>query len=312
MGVRIRSARAVSVAGAVRAALVRTLRGAWDFTARVWNCAGDDDVFFLAGAIAFNILVAAIPFLLLIVAIFGFVLPRFVPDPEKAAVDYVLSILPPSQDVVNFTRSLVGGIIGGRTRFGIVGVVLFVWTATRLFGTLRAVLRHVFDLEDDRGIVRGKIFDAQMVIVAGTLFLANTGITLVLEGVRNFGQEWLGRRGYRELPIVETVYAQLLAFAFIFAMFLLMYRYLPARRIPWRISLVAAGFTSVAWELLKSLFTWYVTYVANYGTMYGRLGVAVVLVFWIYYSAVVFIVGGEVGQVYDLGRTRRRQRELLE
>ncbi len=312
MGARIRSARAVSVAGAARAALVRTLRGAWDFTGRVWNAAGEDDIFFLAGAIAFNILVAAIPFLLLIVAIFGFVLPRYVADPEKAAVDYVLSILPPSRAVVDFTRSLVSGIIGGRTRFGIIGVVLFVWTATRLFGTLRAVLRHVFDLEDDRGIVRGKIFDVQMVLVAGTLFLANTGITLVLEGVRNFGQAWLGRRGYRELPIVEALYAQLLAFGFIFVMFMLMFRYLPARRIPWRISVVAAAFTAVSWELLKGGFTWYVTYVANYGSMYGRLATVVVLVFWIYYSAVVFILGGEVGQVYDLGRTRRRQRELLE
>ena len=95
-------------------------------------------------------------------------------------------------------------------------------------------------------------------------------------------------------------------------MFVLMFRYLPARRIPWRISLVAATFTAVAWELLKGVFTWYVTYVANYGTMYGRLATVVVLVFWIYYSAVVFVLGGEVGQVYDLGRTRRRQRELLE
>lgn len=302
----------VSVAGAARAALVRTFRGAWDFTARVYNSAAEDDVFFLAGAIAFNILVAAVPFLLLIVAIFGFVLPRYVDDPEQAAVNYVVSILPPSQAVVRFTRDLVGGIIGGRTQFGLLGLALFVWTATRLFGTLRTVLRFVFDVPDDRGIVKGKIFDAQMVVLAGTLFLANTGITLALEAVRNFGQEWLAQRGYEELPIVEAVYAQLLAFAFIFAMFVLVYRYLPARRIPWRIALVAAGFTSVAWELLKGTFTWYVTYVANYGTTYGRLATVVVLVFWIYYSAVVFILGGEVGQVYELGRTRRRQRELLE
>jgi membrane protein len=312
MGARIRTARAVSFAGAARAAVVRVLRGAWDFVSRVYNSAAEDDVFFLAGAIAFNILVAAIPFLLLIVAIFGFVLPRYVEDPEQAAVDYVLSILPPSQAVVRFTRDLVSGVIGGRTRFGLLGLALFVWTSTRLFGTLRTVLRHVFDLQDDRGIVRGKIFDAQMVILAGTLFLANTGITVALEAIRGFGQEWLAERGLRELPIVEVVYAQLLAFAFIFVMFVLIYRYLPARRIPWRVSLMAAAFTAVAWELLKGVFTWYVTYVANYGTTYGRVATVIVLVFWIYYSAVVFILGGEVGQVYDLGRTRRRQRELLE
>jgi len=312
MGARNRKVRVVGIASAARAAVTHTLRGAWDFTVRVYNAAAADDIFFLAGGIAFNILVAAIPFLLLIVAIFGFVLPTIVEEPEQAAVEYVLSILPPSQTVVNFTRELVSGVIGGRTRFGIAGVVLFVWTATRLFGTLRTVLRYVFDLQDDRGIVGGKIFDAQMVILAGTLFLANTGITIGLEGIRAFGRDWLASHGYEELPLVENVYAQLLAFAFIFMMFVLMYRYLPARRMPWRISLVAAGFASVAWELLKGVFAWYVTYVANYGTLYGRLATLIVLVFWIYYSAVVFILGGEVGQVYDLSRTRRRQRELLE
>ncbi|MBV9773724.1 MAG: YihY/virulence factor BrkB family protein [Gemmatimonadetes bacterium] len=311
---RTRRARAVDIAGAARTALVRTLRGGLDFATRVYNKAGEDDIFFLAGGIAFNILVAAIPFLLLVVAIFGFVLQNFVEDPEQTAVNYVLSILPPSQTIVNFTRTQVEGIINGRTRFGIVGLVLFVWSSTRLFGTLRSVLRNVFDLQEDRGIIRGKIFDAEMVIVAGTLFLANTGITLAIEAVRSFGSAWMARRGYQELPVMEAVYAQILAFGFIFAMFVLIYRYLPLRQTPWRISLVAATFTSVVWELLKSVFTWYVTYVADYRSTYtfSWLSTLIVLVFWIYYSAVVFILGGEVGQVYDLYRIRRRQKELLE
>jgi uncharacterized BrkB/YihY/UPF0761 family membrane protein len=38
----------------------------------------------------------------------------------------------------------------------------------------------------------------------------------------------------------------------------------------------------------------------------------VLLVFWVYYSSVVFILGGEVAQVYDLILIRRKQKELLE
>jgi membrane protein len=37
----------------------------------------------------------------------------------------------------------------------------------------------------------------------------------------------------------------------------------------------------------------------------------VVVVFWTYYAALVFILGGEVGQVYELRRTRKRQREVF-
>jgi membrane protein len=300
------------VAAAARGALVRMWRGGMDFVTRVYNKAGQDDIFFLAGGIAFNVLVAVIPFLLLLVAIFGFVLQAVVEDPRQAAVNYVLSILPASAGVVRMTRTVVDDIITGRTQAGIVGLALFVWFSTRLIGSLRSVLRDIFDLQEDRGIIAGKIFDVKMVIVAGSLFLANTGITVALEAIQTYGVQLLGLEEGGELRVFRAVYAQLLAFGFIFLMFLLIYRYLPTRRIPWRISLVAATFTAVVWEMLKAAFAWYVANIANYASTYGNLATAVVLVFWIYYSAVVFILGGEVAQVYELSRIRRRQRELLE
>lgn len=304
--------RAVNIGRAASAALLRILRGGLDFTIRVYDKAGQDNIFFLAGGIAFNVLVAALPFLLLIVAVFGFVLQRMVEDPEQAAVNYVLNIIPPSQEVVTLTRGIVADMVGRRTSFGILGLVLFIWTSTRLFGTLRTVLKDIFDLQEDRGIIAGKIFDLQMVVVAGSLFLANTGITLVLGTIPVIALRWLGLKPADELQVLEAAYAQLLAFGFIFVMFVLIYRFLPARKTPWRISLIAATFTSVVWELLKGIFTWYVAHIANYTTTYGTLATLVILIFWIYYSALVFILGGEVAQVYDLGRIRRRQRELLE
>jgi membrane protein len=189
--------------------------------------------------------------------------------------------------------------------------LLFVWFSTRLMGSLRSVLREVFDLQEDRGIVQGKIFDAFVVVIFGTLFLANTGITIALEAVHTYGVQLLGVEDVAEVRAFQAIYGQLLAFGFIFVMYALMYRYLPARRIPWRIALIAATFTSVAWELLKAGFAWYVANFADYTSTYGALATLILLVFWIYYSSVVFILGGEVGQVYDLHRIRRQQKEML-
>ncbi len=299
-----------SVLGAARTASGRMGREAVEFGKRVFDKAGQDDIFFLAGGIAFNVLVAAVPFLLLMVAIFGYVLPTLVEDPQRAAVGYVNSLLPASGAVERFTRSTVDDIIAGRTRFGILGLALFVWTATRLIGSLRSVLRDIFEIQEDRGIVGGKIYDIKMVIVAGTLFLGNTAVTVAIESLRTYGARWVGLG--EPLDAVQTAWASLLAFSFIFVMFALIYRYLPDRRIPWRIALVAATFTAVVWEMLKGAFAWYVANVANYSTMYGTLATLIILVFWIYYSSVVFILGGEVAQVYELYRVRRRQRELLE
>jgi membrane protein len=207
MGEPTRVPTAKRLIAALRAALQRLLRGFLDFASRVYHKAGQDDVFFLAGGISFNILLAAIPFLLLIIAATGFVLQANVEDPQQAAVDYVVRILPASERVIEFTRDAIDEIVGGRTRFTVLGFVLLVWVSTRLFGSLRAALRDVFDVQEDRGIIQGKIFDAKMVVVAGLLFVGNTAITVSLEAVQTYGVRlaglsedegsWRCRRGSR-------------------------------------------------------------------------------------------------------------------
>ncbi len=300
-----------SPAAAAKGAIRRIYRDVGDFVGRVWQKAGSDDIFFLAGGIAFNFLLAAVPFLLLLIAIFGYFLQANIADPVEVAGRYIDSLFP-SPELRENARALVGEVIQQRNQFGILGILLLIWVSTRVIGSLRSALRSIFDIPENRGIVAGKIFDAKMVVVAGTLFLANTSITIILEAVQTYGIELLGISASDEIQLFQKFFAQMLAYAFILAMFVLIYRYLPARRIPWRIAGVAAIFTAVAFELLKSIFAWYVANIADYRNPYGAFGTVVVLIFWVYYSAVVFVVGGEVGQVYELHRIRRKQRELLE
>ena len=65
-------------------------------------------------------------------------------------------------------------------------------------------------------------------------------------------------------------------------------------------------------ELAKVVFTVYVDVVQSGLALHGDASRAVVVVvFWVYYAALIFILGGEVGQVYELRRTRKRQREVF-
>lgn len=309
---RRRVPRNDTLAGAALAAVRRVLAGAWEFLQRVYDKAGQDNVFFLAGGIAYNFLLAVVPFLLLLVAVFGYVLSAVVEDPRRAAVDYVFQILPPSQRLEQLILTIVNDVLQARGTVGILGLFLLVWTSTRLIGTLRAVLKDIFDLPEERGIVEGKLFDLAMVLVAGSLFAVNTGITVVLAAAQGYGVRWLGLSDQPAVQSLQAATGRLLAYGFIFLMFLLIYRFLPKRRTPWRMALVAASFTAVAWELLKGAFAWYVGVVPNLGAIYGTLVTPVILILWMYYSALVFILGGEVAFVADVMRIRRRQRELLE
>lgn len=285
--------------------------GALDFIRGVYEKADADNIFFMAGAIAFNALIAIIPLLLAALGIAGTILRLQHADATEPLMRYLLGSLPPvSPEFQAWVNGILQELIEQSTGLIGVGTIALVWFATRMVGTLRTALREVFDIQRGRGIIAGKLFDIQMVFAAGTFLALNVGITVTLEVVARIGIDALGL-GPGELRGGQVVYGWLVAFASIWVMFLLIYRYLPLRRIQWRTALVAATFAAVLFELMKLAFGWYVTNVANYRSTYGSLVFLFILFLWIYYIAVIFILGGEVGQVYAMRRIRRRQRERL-
>lgn len=282
-----------------------------DFVRGVYKKADADNIAFLAGAIAFNILVAAAPLILAALGIAGTILRLQQTDPTETLLRYIFEGLPPvSEEFQAMVGRILRGLVEQSTGLLSIGTVFFVWLSTRLIGTLRTALREVFDIQQGRGIIAGKLFDMKMVIAAGTLLALNVGITVTLELVARFGLDALGI-WTGDLRPFQLFYGRVVAFLSIWAMFLLMYRYLPPRKIHWSTAIVAATFAAVLFELLKLAFGWYVTNIADYRSTYGNLATLVVLILWIYYSATVFILGGEVGQVFAMRRIRRQQKERL-
>jgi membrane protein len=283
-------------------------RGAGDFLGRVWEKAGDDNIFFLAGAIAFNVLVAFIPLALAVLGIAGTILRAQHADPTGVLMGYIMGALPPvSAEFELFVRQLLQDLIETSAGLLSLGTIFLIWVATRLIGTLRTVLTEIFDIQQDRGIIEGKIFDIKMVLAAGTLFAINVGLTILAELAARRGLDFVGLEGLR----MPALYGQIVAFIPIWVMFFLIYRFLPPRRIRWTTALIAATFTAVLFELMKFGFSWYVANVAVFRTTYGNLATLVILIFWIYYAAVAFILGGQVAQVAAMQRIRKQQKERL-
>lgn len=291
------------------------LRRAWnatlDFVGRVYDKAGEDDIFFMAGAIAFNVLVAFVPLVLAVLGMAGFILRKQLGDPAAVLMEAVLRIVPPlGADIQRLIETTLRGLLEKSTSFLSIGTLVLVWVATRLIGSLRTALKEIFDLAQDRGIIEGKIFDIQMVFATGALFIVNIVLTVAVDV---FSQFQLSAFGYQltQPTFFQRFYVEALAFLSLWTMFLLIFRYLPARRTGWDTSVVAASFTAIFFEVLKRGFSYYITSWADYQSTYGNLATLVILFLWIYYSAVVFILGGEVAQVVAMKRVRRRQKERL-
>jgi len=308
------------------------LRAAWrlvvaswatlkDYFVRVFEKADDDNIFVLASGLTFSGLVAAVPFLLIIVSLISLTLRAAAEsaglepvEQLRAYLDVIVPVLGEGAGA-STERSLPEVIIDEAVRqgqtIGLISFAAFVWLSTRLFSAVRAVLRDVFDVRQSRGVIRGKIFDAQMVLVSSVLVILNIGITIAMNVAKARGFVFLGL-SEQHIGILERLYAQITAFAFIFLLFLLLYKYVPARRVPWRMAITAATFTAVCWEILKLGFAFYLTRIADYTSVYGGIATLVVVVVWLYDLAIVFVLGAEVAQVHEMRRVRAHQMEVLE
>ncbi len=290
-----------------------------DYAKRTWDNSGEDNVLFLAGGIAFNLILAAVPFILLLVNGVTYLLPIFahnvaVDSPAQVS-EYLDRLLPAhNHGEASSIDRLIFDIVRTRGQIGIFAAVGFVWFSTRLFGSLRTVLASVFDIESERGIIAGKIFDIKITIIATLLFVANLFVsTYVMLATKN-GAAALVELGLRRdvMGNVEYWIGRLLAFSFVALMFFALYKYLPIRRVRAKTAWFASLFSSIAFEAARSIFSLY-TSTFNPASLYtGTIAAIIIVVVWVYYAALIFILGGEVGQVYELRHVRKLQRETFE
>ena len=261
---------------------------------RTLEAAYEDNIPFLASAVSFDILLTTIPFVGLVLAVVGYLvvyqfaihqlnvhelLQRFLPESSEG-----------STDRFGFIERALGDLVARRGRLTLLAAPLFLWFSTRMFGGLRAALNEVFDTEENRSWPVAKLTDLAMVFVVGALFLANA-----------FASTGKG---------VDALLGTLL---FSTILFFLIFKFLPSRRIYWRTGLVASVFCAVGFEVAKRLYTLYVSHFVTLdrAASSANLIAVLLLLLWIYYTAFVFLLGGEVAETYDLMRMRRLQRVRL-
>jgi membrane protein len=286
-----------------------------DYARRVWDNSAEDNIFFLAGGVAFSLLLAGVPFVLLLTSAFGFVLnqtPATTSNEVRALID---ALLPPHAETVdNPIHRILDEVVRARGAVGFYSALGFVWFTTRLFGSLRSALADVFDVQNERGIIAGKLFDVRITILATTLALIWITLSAYLAIATSRGIALLASTGLRQEVMggLEYTIGRIIAFSFLVWIFFALYKYLPNRKIRWQPALVGALSASVLFEVARNLFTAYARSF-NVGSLYtGTLVTIVSIVFWVYYAALIFILGGEVGQAHGLRMTRRLQREMLD
>ena len=247
---------------------------------------GQDNASDMAGSIAYYGILSIFPLLLGVISILGFFLPS--ETVQRQVFQFVEANLPASVDLV---EQNISHIIRLRGTVGIASLLGLFWSGSVIFGAIGRVMNRAWDIQKQRPFYIRKLRDITLALATSILFFLSLGFT-----------SFSAMIPLTELRVMETLtvlVSRLLGFLIIFAVFSLIYMFMPNIKTPWRYIWPGALFAAILFETVKSLFIYYLANFASYELVYGSLASVIVLLVWVYLSAYILIIGAEFSSEYS-------------
>ncbi len=255
----------------------------------------DDHCAQLAASMSYYVFFSLFPLAILVVSIAGVLLTD--DGLREEVVDGLFELLPLQSGAgKEDLEQLIEPIADGRSAVGVISVLGLIWAATGMMSALRFSLDSAWDLEFRRPFVRGKLVDLGLVLGVGGLLTISIGATAVLQvgtDVSDSVSDSLGPFGAEATGFFRLV-TVLLPFLLTWTTFTIIYKVVPS--VTTRVRDVVAGALvgALLFEALKHGFAFCLRNFSNYDAVYGSLGAAIALLFFVYLAACVLLFGAEI------------------
>jgi membrane protein len=265
------------------------------FAKRLYKKAFDEeDVMSAAAQVAFYFAFALFPLLLFLVSLFGIVLVN-ADDLRTEMFFYLSQVMPGSayELVQNTVQEVTESSSGGKLTFGILAAL---WSASAGIDSIRIALNGVYNLAETRPWWKTKLLTLSMTLGLGIL------VTIAL-GVVFYGGKFISLvLSYISIPIQSPIFLGILQGLTIFfvlvTIFALVYNYLPKHKENKWVWVTPGAIASIVlWLGLSYAFKLYLGYFNTYDKTYGSLGAMIILMLWLYLTALVILIGGSINAV---------------
>jgi membrane protein len=186
-------------------------------------------------------------------------------------------------------------------------VIGLFWSASAAFGAITRAVNRALGAKRPHPFFLSKLRYFLMTLAVSLTVILSVAITAALEILPRLDLEalqWLGV----ESGLIDQLTGVLTSFAFTFLTFALIYKVTPYVEVRWRQVVPGALLGAVVFELGKQVFRVYLSRIANFEAVYGSLSSIIVLLLWLYVSALVLVFGAE----YNIVRWRVRHPQFTE
>ncbi len=269
-------------------------------------------------ALAFYLLISFIPLSLVVISILSFfyksdVLANFYFNQLKNQL--------PSINIQKFI-TIIDRIIYNKRYLAFIWVPFLFWWGSFIFDIIQRVLEKAFRIGEGRKYWKAKIRHFIIIIAIAffilvlTLFsnftaiVKNSEITLMIEqNLNQFGFLNMLLNSIEKIPLVISSFTTMIINAFLV---FIIYRFVPPKKLNNMSLLKGALFASLSYEVVKSIFSYYITRINDYTSIFGSLNTIVILMIWIWYTCFLFIIGAEMAWVFYEKHASNKLPPLLE
>jgi membrane protein len=242
-----------------------------------------------AAAISYYTLLSAFPLLLA-----GAIIASFFVEPEQATqrlTEILGDFVPEGEQQI---EDVVNNAVDARGQIGLFSFLGLLWTGTRVFGTMVKALNIAYDVDDHYGFFKRLFIETIMLSTVGLFFLGALTSGFFL------GLLW---DAVQFIPGDESIIVDLVQGAIggliIVGGFFLVYRFMPRTDQNWRSAILGAVIASALFIIARPLFLYYMGEFGNHDVIYGPLAILVILMIWIWLTAIITLFGGEIASHFQ-------------
>lgn len=250
-----------------------------------------DEMSVYAAQASFFIILAAFPFLMLLLSLI-----QLIPViSESDLLTFVVQMVPDTLDalVVSIIDSLYSD--SPMTILSATAITAL-WSASRGMLSIERGLNRIHGVPRRRGYLLSRTVCSGYTVVFSVMCVLCLVFLVFGENIR--------RQLLRLFPALTrfryllSLSGSLLPLVILFFFFLTLYSLLPHKRQTLKSQLPGAVFSSVGWSVFSVGFSFYFRNFSNYAVMYGSLTAVILLMLWLYFCICILFLGAEINWYY--------------
>jgi membrane protein len=273
-----------------------TPKGIWNLLKQTFTGFSNDRIVKLSAALAYYTVFSIGPMIIVIIYIAGLVYGR---DAIQGNVFHQLQSLVGADAAAQIQQMIKNAALNGSGPLAAtIGVVTLVLGATSVFAEIQDSINFIWSLKPKpkKGwlkMIMNRLLSFSIIVSLGFILL----VSLVLNGLIEALMNRLQARFPNVTVVVLYIVNLLLTFAVITTLFAVIFKVLPDALIKWKDVMIGSMVTAVLFMIGKFGITLYIGK-SNVGSTYGAAGSLVVLLLWVYYSAIILYFGAEFTKAY--------------